>query len=204
MNVTEYIDFNRTHADAGEFVVAATDDYMACRCCLLNGLFPGFRLGAEAVEKYLKAFVLYGDPSLDIRKYNHRIKDLASVASSIEPHFNSTQFGHVIDRLETHYRHRYPNVPGFRRDASTAELIGIDEIVLYICDCLPVPELPKFRNYGYFFFVCCSWTPPLGPHKKWLEQENVALQRVKTSLVQRYRAVEEQLRKSGGSEIGAS
>jgi hypothetical protein len=41
----------------------ATNDYVACRCCLLNGLFPGLRLGAEAVEKYLKAFVLYAEPA---------------------------------------------------------------------------------------------------------------------------------------------
>src|SRR6059036_2014282 len=105
MNALELIDFNRIHRDAGEFVIAATDDYVACRCCLLNGLFPGLRLGAEAVEKCLKAFVLYGNPSLDMRKYNHRNKDLASVASSLEPRFNGSQLDHVIDRLETHYRH---------------------------------------------------------------------------------------------------
>ena len=193
MNAIELIEFNRIHRDAAEFVIAATDDYVACRCCLLNGLFPGLRLEAEAVEKYLKAFVLYGDSSLDIRKYNHRIKELASVASTLEPSFNALQFSHVFDRLETHYRHRYPNVPDFRRDASTAELVAIDEAVLHIYEDLPIPEIPKFRSYGYFFFVCCSWTPPLDPHKKWLEQENVPLQRVKTSLTQRYQAIEEQL-----------
>jgi len=197
MNGIELSEFNRTHRDAVEFAIAATDDYVACRCCLLNGLFPSLRLGAEAVEKYLKAFVLYGDSSLDIRKYNHRIKDLASVASNLEPGFNAVQFGQVIDRLETHYRHRYPNVPDFRRDASTAELVGIDEVVLHICESLPIPEVPKFRNYGYFFFVFCPWTPPIDSHKKWLEQENVALQRVKTLLAQRYQAVEKQLGEPG-------
>ena len=119
MNGIELIEFNRTHRDAVEFVIAATDDYVACRCCLLNGLFPGLRLGAEALEKYLKAFVLYGDPSLDVRKHNHRIGDLASVASSLVPRFNAVQFRQVIDRLETHYRRRYPNVRDFGRDAST-------------------------------------------------------------------------------------
>lgn len=197
MNALELVEFNRTHKDAGEFAIAATDDYVACRCCLLNGLFPGLRLGAEAIEKYLKAFVLYGDPSLDIRNYKHRIKDLASVATSLEPRFNAAQFSHVFDRLETHYRHRYPDVPDFRRDASTAELVGIDGAVLHLCECLPIPEVPKLRNYGLFYFVCCSWVPALNPHKIWLEQENVTLQRVKASLAQRYQAVEEQLGESG-------
>ena len=39
------------------------------------------------------------------------------------------KFGHVIDRPETHYRRRYPNVPDFRHDGSTSELVGIDEMV---------------------------------------------------------------------------
>ena len=196
MNGIELIEFNRTHHGAGEFIIVATDDYVACRCCLLNGLFPGLRLGAEALEKYLKAFVLYADPSLDIRKYNHRIRDLASVASGLEPRFDAVQFRQVIDRLETHYRRRYPNVRDFGRDASTAELVGIDEVVLHVCEYLPIPEAPKFRNYGYFFFVFCPWTPVKDPHKKWLEQDNVALQRAKASLAQRYQAVEEQLGES--------
>jgi hypothetical protein len=193
MNTTELIEFNRINREAGEFAVAATDDYAACRCCLLNGLFPGLRLGAEAIEKYLKAFVLYGDPSLRVKNYLHSIKDLVSVASSLERRFDAARFGHVIDRLETHYRHRYPNVPDFKHDASTSELVGIDEMVLNISECLPIPEVPKFRNYGYFFFVCCPWTPSDDPYKKWLQQENVALQRVRTSLLKRYHAVAEEL-----------
>jgi hypothetical protein len=199
MNPTELIEFNRANREASEFVVAATDDYVACRCCLLNGLFPGLRLGAESIEKYLKAFVLYGDPSRKVKKHRHRIKDLALLASSLKPQFSAVQFGHVIDRLETHYRHRYPDVRDFKRDASTSELVGIDEIVLNISECLPIPEVPKFRNYGYYFFVCCSWTPSMHPYKKWLEQENVALQRVRASLLTRYHAVEEQLGESKDS-----
>jgi hypothetical protein len=73
MNATELIEFNRSHALAGEFLRFATDDYLACRVCLLNGLFPGLRLGAEAIEKYLKGFVLYADPSHK-KKYLHNIK----------------------------------------------------------------------------------------------------------------------------------
>ena len=193
MNATELIEFNRANSEAVKFITAATDDYAACRCCLLNGLFPGLRLGAEAIEKYLKAFVLYADPSLKVKNYLHSIKDLVSVALSLESSFDAARFGQVIDRLETHYRHRYPNVPDFKHDASTSELVGIDEMVLQISECLPIPEVPKFRNYGYFFFVCCSWLPSMDPYKKWLEQDNVALQRVRTSLLKRYRAVEEQL-----------
>jgi hypothetical protein len=63
MNASELMHFKRIHHEAVGFMEVATNDYVACHCCLLNGLFPGLRLGAEAVEKYLKAFVLYAEPA---------------------------------------------------------------------------------------------------------------------------------------------
>lgn len=196
MNAAELIEFNRDHSTALEFMAVATDDYTACRCCLLHGLFPGLRLGAEAVEKYLKAFILFHDPSVEM-KYGHRIKEIAAAAgaieSRIESRFNPVRFSEIFDRLETHYRNRYPDARNFTREASTAELADIDELILYICACLPIPEVPKFRNVGPFFFVCCAWLPPLTPYTKWLTEKNLALNRVKPILIQRYQAVEEQL-----------
>ena len=192
MDARELFEFDRINTKATEFAMAATDDYAACRCCLLNGLFPGLRLGSEAVEKYLKAFVLYVDRSHNVRQYEHKIKEIASVASKLNPGFEPMQYSNVIDRLEMHYRQRYPDVPNFNRGASTAELVGIDEFVLYICDSLPIPEVPKFRSYGYFFFVCCPWTPR-DPYKEWLERDNVTLGRVRSSLMQRYEAMEKEL-----------
>jgi hypothetical protein len=150
MNSTELIEFSRTNIHAGRFVIAATDDYAACRCCLLNGLFAGLRLGAEAVEKYLKAFVLYADPLHNVKQYIHKIKDVATVASDLEPTFNTVQFSHVIERLERHYRQRYPDVRDFDRNASTAELVGIDELVLHICDSFPIPMCPSFAITDIF------------------------------------------------------
>jgi HEPN domain-containing protein len=37
----------------------ATQDYVAARCCISNAIFSGFAIAAQAVEKYLKAFLLY-------------------------------------------------------------------------------------------------------------------------------------------------
>jgi hypothetical protein len=197
MNARELIEFNRVHGGAAGFIMAATDDYIACRCCLLNGLFPGLRLGAEAVEKYLKAFILYRHPSVNVeKKYHHRIKKVASDASLLAPRFNALQFSQVFERLETHYRNRYPDVTNFTREASPAELVGIDEAVLHICECLPIPEVPKFRNYGPFFFVCCNWIPSVPAYANWLEQGNLAIQRVKPLLLQRYRAMEKEIENS--------
>ncbi len=197
MNATELIEFSRANSEAAEFVRYATDDYIACRSSLLNGFFPGFRLGAEAVEKYLKGLLLYATPSHK-KKYGHHIRDAAAAASKVTPCFNATQFNDVLKRLEWHYLNRYPNnsAYGAPGGSSTAELVGIDELVLHIYNSLPIPEVAKFRNMGYFFTVCCDWKPMptiLLQYKECLERDNVPLQRVKNSLVERYKAMEEEL-----------
>ena len=171
--------------------MAATDDYIACRCCLLNGLFTGLRLGAEAVEKFLKAFILYCDPTFDVEAYGHNIRKIAAKAQIFEPRLETGHFRQVFKRLEAHYRNRYPNAADLK--ASTAELVEIDELVLHICDCLPIPEGPKFRNYGPFLLLCCNRLPPLQPYTKWLERNNLALKRAKPILLKRYEAVEKEL-----------
>ena len=195
--MTEYLEFGSANSEAGEFVQLATDDYVACRCCLLNGVLrPGLRLGSEAVEKYLKAIILYKEPGYPVIKYLHFLRKMSLKASKLEPSFNPFQdFGETIDRLELHYSLRYPKVTEFPYSASTAELARIDELVLYLYYSLPIPEVPKFRMNGYFFEVCCPWTPPLhfNPHKNWVERENATLQRVRNSLEERYRAMEKEL-----------
>ena len=41
------------------FLYDADQDYVAARCCILNGLFPGFMLASQAVEKFLKALFVF-------------------------------------------------------------------------------------------------------------------------------------------------
>ena len=196
MNTVELIEFNRINREAREFVSLATDDYVACRCCLMNGIFSGFRLASEAIEKYIKAFILYKEPPYPVKNYLHDIKKVASAATNLEPSFNPTQhFGDIIDQLELHYHLRYPRDTYPPYSASAAELAQIDELVLYLYESLPIPEVAKFRNDGYFFAVCCPWSPPIhfNPDKDWMQRQNVALDRVRSSLIQRYEAMEKEL-----------
>jgi hypothetical protein len=159
--------------------------------------FPVFVWAQKQVEKYLKGFVLYADPSHK-KKYSHHIKEIAAAASNKNAAFGTARFSHVIDRLERHYRQRYPDVPDYDYAASIGELAGIDQFVLHIYESLPIPEAAKFRNTGYLFFVCCSWNPmptPMIPYKEWLERDNVALEPVRNSLIERYQAVESELKR---------
>lgn len=144
--MTEYLEFGSANSEAGEFVQLATDDYVACRCCLLNGVLrPGLRLGSEAVEKYLRPSFYIRTPGYPVIKYLHFLRKMSLKASKLEPSFNPFQdFGETIDRLELHYSLRYPKVTEFPYSASTAELARIDELVLYLYDSLPIPEVPSF------------------------------------------------------------
>ena len=51
--------FARENKLAMQFLMVATDDYAGARCCISNSLLVGLVLGAQAVEKYLKAFILF-------------------------------------------------------------------------------------------------------------------------------------------------
>jgi hypothetical protein len=188
---TEILEFNRANLTAGQFITAATHDYVSCRCCLLNGLFSGLVLGAEAVEKYMKGFILYANPDFDVKQYNHRIRDLVSPLSNSNPSTELNQFGDLFDRLETYYKTRYPNNPGAATYRSTGELHTIDLFVLHIYDCLPIPEEAKFGNNGYFGLIFLSKRGIFSPYEEWLKRENVALQGVWNSLKERYQIMEQ-------------
>ena len=194
MNFTELLDFNRANRMAVDFVGAATDDYVSCRCCLMNGLFPGLILGAQAVEKYLKAFGLFKDPSLDVKNYNHRITALLSFISRLEPNAKLDQFDDFFESLERYYMTRYPDNVDAATQMSTAEIDRIDRFVLHIYDSLPIPEEAKFGNYGYFCLLFLSKSGTISPYEEWVKRENAPLQGVWGSLEERYHVVHERLR----------
>ena len=60
--------FASENLKAMKFLNIATQDYIAARCCLINGLFSGLVLSAQAVEKYSKAYNLFLTPSKNTRK----------------------------------------------------------------------------------------------------------------------------------------
>src|SRR5688572_6077528 len=81
--MAEVLAFAGNNREAGELYSSATEDYVAARCCILNGLFSGFPLGAQAVEKMLKAFILYKAPATKVRDMSHYIDVLAKEAGRL-------------------------------------------------------------------------------------------------------------------------
>src|ERR1051326_3363602 len=65
-------DYARVHQYAVMMFTDAGSDYVAGRCCMINGLFPGLRLASEAVEKILKAFIFFVTGQKSTTKGNDR------------------------------------------------------------------------------------------------------------------------------------
>lgn len=124
--------FARQNQLAMRFLLIATDEYAAARCCLSNGLLAGLVTGAQAVEKYLKAFILFQNPAQNVRKENHRISVLAQQASSLSPSFSLTQYTQFIKRLEQHYDGRYPDNPDESKHKSSSEMDELDQLVIFL------------------------------------------------------------------------
>ncbi len=65
----------------------AAQDYVAARCCLLNGIIlPGYILAAQAVEKELKSIIMLVKPeSHQLKKYRH---DLVRIIDDLNEIYN--------------------------------------------------------------------------------------------------------------------
>jgi hypothetical protein len=80
--------FFEEHKSATLLLRVAAQDYAAARCLLLNSLFEGHVLGAQAIEKFLKGYLLLNDPKRHVKKLSHslpkilqEVRELSSVTS---------------------------------------------------------------------------------------------------------------------------
>ncbi len=112
-----------THKGVAHMLNVATRDYVGARCCVLNRLvLPGFVLGAQAAEKYLKAVLLCTGQTPGEK---HPLKVLLERASAIIP--QHSRFLSLMTTLRYAYRERYgpvdrPQGSGY----SSADLAVLD------------------------------------------------------------------------------
>ncbi|MBA3693789.1 MAG: hypothetical protein H0W77_10185 [Acidobacteria bacterium] len=174
----------------------ATIDYAGCRCCLINGLLVGLVLGAQAVEKFLKAYILLLDPAKRMKDFSHKIADLAHNAEALDSGLDITEFYPLIDRLQTYYQTRYPDNPNQPNDMTTAELIEIDKLVIYLNEHLPMPDEIKYRSGIYsrlFISKERNLDSSLFPADVWLTKQNESVANISENLETRYFEVLEHL-----------
>lgn len=164
-----------------ELFRTATDDYAAARCCLLNRLFMGFVLAAQAFEKYLKGAILLKEPECIVRKHGQKLRILlAEVEGRIPEMKDLHKYDETIDRLDKHYNARYSDNENQLQSKTTEELVQIDELLFFTNDLIPLPREIKMCTTGFFSTICAHCfqgvsVPFLSAEEFWLTKNNRAL-----------------------------
>jgi len=166
----------------------ACNDYVAARCCILNGLFPGFTLASQAIEKMLKACIFLESKKELKRDHNpFRLKeDLKKIKD-----YELDKYDNLLKKLYDHYLARYyeNNVKqdGYGTSgASSEELTKIDELYLELVNKLPIPDEVKYRTK---FFTDLFENNPYWNNQYWITVKNQALKKQITTMKKRYREV---------------
>jgi HEPN domain-containing protein len=154
----------------------AAHDYAAARCLLLNGLVSGgLAMGAQAIEKFLKAYILLKNPAADVRKLQHSLVDLLSAADQLSPGLALSKYSVLTDRFERHYRSRYPDNPNASISMTSAEIFELDEFIMYINDNMPCPFVAKYRTGLYALVTFSLHGRTVTPWERWIKERNRAL-----------------------------
>ncbi len=150
-----------------------TEDYAAARCCLLNHLFSGLPIAAQAVEKYLKAYIYFLDPAYS-KNRKHDLIALAEDLKNLEPSFPLEKFRGFLGKLHSHYESRYPDsVKTY--SASTTMVRPLDVLMLHLSESMPLSDFVKC-TYGFYFWTeVATYNEPDWPIKEWLMKDNHAL-----------------------------
>ena len=181
-------DFSRANRDAMLMMYRGTDDYVGARCCLLNGVFSGLELGAQAFEKHVKAMLLFVNPNAKVKRIRHGLSELLSKIRD-EKIADLSHHVDVVRALEAHYQARYPDNPGKGRSASTGELESIDVLMNDVLSAMPIPEEVMLRS-GVFARVVAASEGSKALHSDglWLLKGNLPLQKKLAVLVERNEA----------------
>jgi hypothetical protein len=148
-------DFARHYQSALQLLLSMASDYAAARCLLMNGHFPGLELGARAIEKALKAFLLLDNPARKVRSLNHSLPRLVNEVAALHPHLNLLRFMPQLQRFGSHFQARYPDNPDGSKSMSTAELEPLDEVVIFLNENLPIPR--NVQSVSGLYGMVAAW-----------------------------------------------
>ena len=169
------MEFARANKKAMLLLHTAAQDYAAARCLLLNGLFSGLPLGAQAIEKFLKPSILFSDPDKCVNN-THNLPALLERAERLLPDLSSLAFSVIADEFYGYYQMRYPDNPNRPSHASTGKFHDLDRMIIGLNINLPCPRNPKVRS-GLFAEVTCSLNQlnDVSRVELWIKQDNLTL-----------------------------
>lgn len=172
----------------GNWLKQSAEDYAAARCCLINGMFPGFVLAQQAVEKTLKAYIQIIDPDwkaskksgvLDDVTFSH---DLLMYAQKVDKHYPSLKlqdnFGSLLELLSKCFEGKYPNGKSHPKIRSTSSLLEIDCFLVPLLKDIPIAAEVRVRTGIYPALWSSAGVDDRSPCPEWvwLMKGNVVLQ----------------------------
>jgi HEPN domain-containing protein len=182
--------FCEEHSSATRLLLVAAQDYAAARCLLQNGLLTGLVLGAQAIEKFLKAYLLFKNPDCAVRRLSHSLPRLLREASALFPELPLAEFAPLADKFGRHYATRYPDNPDASTSMTSADLIELDTFVVFLNENMPCPRHVKFRS-GLYALITFSlgYQAAVPPTERWIKINNKALAPLWPRIASDYAAV---------------
>lgn len=177
----DVIHYSRLHQRAMLLHKIATDDYVAARCCLFNGLLPqGYILAEQAMEKELKSLLLLISPKEDFRNRKiyrqHNLNDLLNRLHELST-IDLNSFVDLGTTLTEAYElSRYPDNKLAKTitswSMSSSIIDDVDEMYFYLLERSIMPVEVKFRSSVYVLAFEESFINQ--KTKEWALYKNVA------------------------------
>ena len=179
--------FARANKMAMLMQLQATQDYASARCLLLNGLPDGLVIGAQSIEKFLKAFILFNEPDFDYRKSSHKLPGLLEEAS--KHNTGLMHFAASAQKFLEHYNTRYPDNANTSRSKSTAELADLDVFIMRLAEIMPIPGNVKARSG-----IQAEVMGDAGhPKARWIKERNGPLEKLMPEIIKAHESMMEAL-----------
>jgi HEPN domain len=129
----------------------AVEDYVTSRHAVLDlGLLrTGLALAAQAIEKFLKCYLLASGLTIeDTRKYNHKIHSLLEKAHEISAQKELLNYSGFCKELEKWYNSRYPDSLNPASQWMRNAVPEFDKFVCYLEEYIPIPSVVTHLRYG--------------------------------------------------------
>jgi len=174
LNNEQIREFARKKQTAMLYLYQATEEYASSRCLLLNGLIPGLIFSAQAVEKFLKVFIMLKDPKYKPKSSRHNLFQLFKRVKIYIGDGSWDKYDGLVKRLRGHYQSRYPDNTSISKIMSANEIHEIDELVMEIVMKLDMPDEVKYRA-GVLVNIYESTKGSRFPTSKWITEQNKSI-----------------------------
>jgi len=172
----ELMRFANEHSRATLLLRVAAHDYAAAGCLLFNGMFEGLVLGAQAIEKCLKAYLIFADPQRPVKALNHSLPKPLTEATALFPQLPLQGFVPLAEKFRRHYQARYPDNPDASTIKATADLRELDEFIIFLNENMPCPHNVKYRA-GIYPLITFSlgYKATVTTWESWIKNDNLSL-----------------------------